>query len=297
MTLHISTPSSATAPRSSRRGLLAGATALGAGLGLGALTGTAAASPGRAGEQRLRVATYNIHHGASPDGVLDLERIARAIDGFDADVIALQEVDRHWSDRSGLIDQTAWLSERLERHGVFGANLDQDPAAPGQPRRQYGTAVLSRWPILSWSNTLLPRYDGGEQRGLLRATVNVRGTRVRIAGTHLTHNNDAERLTQARRILDLLGEAPERTVLTGDLNAVPSSPEIGALTTRFRDAWSAGEGDGYTIPVLVPDRRIDYILASRDVRAVAAEVVHRDPAASDHLPLVTDLVLPRVVGA
>ena len=66
-------------------------------------------------------------------------------------------------------------------HVVFGANLDLEPPSPGTPRRQYGTAVLSRYPIISWSNTLLPKGDPAEeQRGLLSAVLSVHGHKVRL---------------------------------------------------------------------------------------------------------------------
>ncbi|WP_350278838.1 hypothetical protein [Kribbella sp. HUAS MG21] len=37
---------------------------------------------------------------------------------------------------------------------VFAANLDWDPPEPGKPRRQYGTLVLSKYPIVDSRNTL-----------------------------------------------------------------------------------------------------------------------------------------------
>nr|BFF19655.1 hypothetical protein GCM10025730_31760 [Promicromonospora thailandica] len=48
----------------------------------------------------LRVATFNIQHGLGPDGRVDNHRLADAVAGLDADVVALQEVDRRQS-RSG----------------------------------------------------------------------------------------------------------------------------------------------------------------------------------------------------
>ena len=68
--------------------------------------------------------TYNIHHGAGYDGVLDLERIAVLIEKSGADVIGLQEVDRHWSERSNWVDQPAWLAKRLKMHYGYAANLE-----------------------------------------------------------------------------------------------------------------------------------------------------------------------------
>jgi endonuclease/exonuclease/phosphatase family metal-dependent hydrolase len=267
---------------------------LGGGLGLAAAGALGFRTPSQApaGRLRLRVATFNIHHGASPDEALDLERVARVVEALRVDAVGLQEVDRHWSERSGLVDQPAWLARRLRMHHAYGANLDLDPLEPGQPRRQYGTAILSRWPIAAAENTPLPKFEGHEQRGLLRARLLVRGTGVMVATTHLQHNDNAERELQAARIVELLGEDPKRTILTGDLNAVPGTPEITTLTGALDDVWPrAGDGEGLTYSSLDPHARIDYVLASRDVRPATAEVVMRDPEASDHLPVVAELLV------
>ena len=59
----------------------------------------------------MKVLTYNIHHGAGIDGVLDLERIAQVIEQSGADVIGLQEVDNHWSARSNWVTRLrGWLT-------------------------------------------------------------------------------------------------------------------------------------------------------------------------------------------
>lgn len=262
-----------------------------------AAAGPATAAP-KARDRATTVATYNIHHGADPAERLDLERIASEIRRGGADVIGLQEVDRHWGARSAFVDQAAWLAERLGLHVVYGANLDLAPAEAGQERRQYGTAVLSRFPILSSRNTLLPRPRNGEQRGLLEAVLNVRGVRVRFANTHLQHNNAEERLAQSQRIVELLGNAPEPTVLVGDLNATPQAPELAPLFAHLDDAWvRAGRGAGFTYPVERPDRRIDYVLVSPDVEVRDAQVIASD--ASDHLQVTADLAVSgsRVGGA
>ena len=54
----------------------------------------------------MKIVTYNIQFGLGKDGSFDLERIASEIDG--ADIIALQEVERHWQ-RSGNVNQPEQL--------------------------------------------------------------------------------------------------------------------------------------------------------------------------------------------
>jgi endonuclease/exonuclease/phosphatase family metal-dependent hydrolase len=245
--------------------------------------------------QLFRAASFNIHHGVGVDGQLDLERIATVIDDTHPDVIGLQEVDRHLGKRSDFVDQATWLSDRLDLHVVFGPNIDADPRTPGAPRRQYGTATLSSHRISEWRNTPLPRPEGGEQRGLLEVVIELRGVSVRTFNTQLQNRSQAERLAQIATVRSIVAEAPEPVVLVGDLNAVPDSPEIAAITEDLADSWvSAGRGDGFTFDAETPHGRIDYVLTSSDVVARAAAVVASD--ASDHLPVVADLVLPHRVG-
>jgi endonuclease/exonuclease/phosphatase family metal-dependent hydrolase len=269
-------------------------TRLGLGLLVVVLTALLTPGPATAGvpDRPLRVLTYNIHHGVGDDGVLDLERIARVVEDSGADVVGLQEVDRHWSARSAWVDQPAWLAERLDLHVAYAANLDLDPVNPGEPRRQFGTAILSRFPIKDSVNTLLPKFPGQEQRGLLEAELKVRAVPVVVAVTHLTSNNKPERQQQAERIIELLGGREVPVVLTGDLNAVPSASEISTLTRVFADVWTeAGSGPGYTYDTANPTKRIDYVLHSAGVTARAATVLTTN--ASDHLPLLADLTVRR----
>ncbi len=238
----------------------------------------------------LTVMTYNIHHGAGIDGVLDLERIAVLIENSGADVVGLQEVDRHWRARSNWADQPAWLANRLEMHYAYAVNLDRPPANPGEPRRQYGTAILSRYPIEDFTNTLLPLYPRGEQRGLAVATIKVRGADLRFANTHLTSHNNAERLAQTQKVVELLGTSKVPTLLVGDLNATPDAPEIKTLTAVLADTWTkVGVGPGDTSGAANPIERIDFQLHSPQLTPTSATV----PAtvASDHLPVIASFML------
>lgn len=239
----------------------------------------------------LTVMTYNIRQGRDVDGVLDLARTAQVIRAQRPDLVALQEVGRHWSAESEFRDQPAELEARLEMQCVFGANLDRDPTEPRAPRRQYGTAVLSAWPVHASQNILLPRASAeNEQRGLLVVDVDLDGAPFRLLDTHLSVSADDRRL----QVEAILAQAPEAAVpqaLLGDLNATPAAPELRPLFERLRDAWSvAGEGDGFTFAASAPRVRIDYVLVSPALRVTAARV----PAlqGSDHLPLVAELALP-----
>jgi endonuclease/exonuclease/phosphatase family metal-dependent hydrolase len=235
--------------------------------------------------------TYNIHQGRDDKDVLDLDAIAAVIRAQQPDVVALQEVGRHWSADSDFRDQAAELGEVLGMEHVFGANLDRDPPKPGAPRRQYGTAILSARPVLDSEHILLPRASAdNEQRGLLVVDVEANGSPFRMYNAHLGVSADDRRL-QVEAILSETEKAAVPYALLGDLNARPDAPELAPLFECLRDAWSvAGEGDGFTFAVSAPKARIDYVLVSPQLRVDAVRV----PAlpGSDHLPLVADLALP-----
>src|SRR5688572_5017432 len=62
----------------------------------------------------IRVMTYNIQAGGGK-----LQNVAETIRGVAPDIVALQEVDVHWSGRSGFADQAAELAQSLGMHARF----------------------------------------------------------------------------------------------------------------------------------------------------------------------------------
>lgn len=236
---------------------------------------------------RLRVATFNIHHGVGSDGVLDLGRTAAAVAALDADVVALQEVDRFWGQRSAHADQAGDLASRLGMHLAYGASLERAPRPGDDHPRQYGSALLSRHPVLAGGTTLLPRRRG-EQRSLLDARITTPAGSVRVLVTHLQNRSRAERRSQARAIARAFAADGVPLVLLGDLNARPRAREVRTLTRYLVDAWVVGgAGAGPTYPARAPGVRIDYVLVSPGLEVVYAHVPLTD--ASDHRPVVADL--------
>lgn len=253
----------------------------------------------------LRVASYNIHTGIGADGRLDLARTARAIEATGADVVGLQEVDVHWGERSDWQDQAAELARMLDMTMFFAPIYDLDPPAPGQPRRRYGLALLSRHPIVHAENHEITRLSTQDSDpvpapmpGFPEVVINVRGALVHVYATHLDYRADPSvREMQVADTLRILAEdgAEAQQVLVGDFNAPPTAPELAPLWQRMTDAWAAaGSGAGHTYPATDPTRRIDYVTTSPGIRVEAVRVP--DTTASDHLPVVADLTVVRGAG-
>lgn len=233
----------------------------------------------------VRVLSYNIHHGEGIDEKLDLERIAQLILDAKADIVGLQEVDKG-VERSAKRDLPAELAKLTGMRVHFEKNI---PHQGGE----YGNAVLTRFPIKSAKNTHLKQLAPGEQRGAQQLVLDVRGREVLFINTHIDYRaNPAERALDAEALKQMVAGAGGRPVImVGDFNAVPTSPFITRVKTFIADAWEiAGKGDGFTIPVKKPTRRIDYVFVSKEtVTPMRLEVINS--IASDHLPLFAEVQL------
>jgi endonuclease/exonuclease/phosphatase family metal-dependent hydrolase len=113
----------------------------------------------------MKLVTYNTQYCKGKDLKIDVDRVVRPM--AEGDIIALQEIERHW-ERTGDMDQPAEIAKRLPKHHwAYGPYFDADAsivAADGRVtnrRRQFGTMTLSRWPILSSRLHLLPKFKTG----------------------------------------------------------------------------------------------------------------------------------------
>lgn len=129
---------------------------------------------------RYNFMTFNIHHGAGIDGRVDLERIANVIHSSRANIVGLNEVDRHFSKRSGFVDQIQWLAQRLKMDYVFGPTI----------HHKYGNALLSDLRIQSFQNhVLFSSIPCLEQRSVLDAFIRIDDKQIiKVYITHLSLN-------------------------------------------------------------------------------------------------------------
>jgi endonuclease/exonuclease/phosphatase family metal-dependent hydrolase len=226
--------------------------------------------------KNVRVMTYNIHSGFNVHGQGDLEAIAQVIESSGADVIGLQEVSRgRFMD--GSMDMPYWLAQRLDMTYLFRGT--EEPV--------WGNALLSRYPVVEWGWGDLPRAGKLIGRGYLWARLDVGESEpLTVIVTHLHHLVPDSQARQ-EQVVDLLqfwnGEG--YSIVLGDLNAEPGSPEMELiLEAGLNDAWAlAGDGDGYSYSSLDPQKRIDWLWHTDDIRPIEIEVIQTQ--ASDHMPV------------
>ena len=221
----------------------------------------------------LRILTYNIYHGETTDGRIDMDIFASIINEMKPDLVALQEVDKN-AQRTGVIDITKELGDRTGLKGYFVKHRDFQGG-------EYGNAILSRFPVVDID--VLAGYKSGENG------ITIPFTRIRLAKetgivfncTHLSTKLE-DRARQARQLLNYyLSSDREPMIITGDLNAEPHHDEIKLLLEEFAEADTSFENTFSTRSGLV--KKIDYILYPRNDRwkVVETKVICRGDA-SDH---------------
>ena len=227
----------------------------------------------------MRIATFNIHHGTvGKDGEVDPQQLGRVCAGFDADVLALEEVDQG-TIRTGGADLAAEVARACGMRHVFGP-------ARRYPGGWYGNAVLVRGEIHAWSVLDLPRVPRWkrwqEHRSAVEVHATVAGRAIRIVATHLAVPK-AVNGPQLDHLLRTVTARPGPLVVLGDFNRVPAGVEAAATAAGLTFVHH-----GPTSPV-EPRRRlsIDHVLLSAGLVRVAAEV--RATAMSDHAALLVDV--------
>lgn len=169
----------------------------------------------------------------------------------------------------------------LLSHGDFW--VSETPDVPGS--KSWGSACPR---TVTWA---LLRHDTGRNKG----------AKILFLNTHLDHVSELARENGATLILDFIRRFKDvdGIIVTGDFNDEKQSivrrfvEELGladtlAAVNATGPTFHGFTGNGFT--------RIDYILASPDLKVVHGEVVTDKPHGlfvSDHFPIYADIVLER----
>ncbi len=243
---------------------------------------TPTAQPAAANMQSIRVMDYNLHDAVNAAGRVDPEALARLIEDSGADIVGVQEISRGWLVWGGM-DMLTWLSQKLDMPYVWAPTADA----------QWGIAVFSRYPIVNSEYFALPPDDVLLLRGFLVAQVDVGGKILNVIVTHFSEKTgqDEIRAAQSSAILDIWNQQP-LTILMGDLNAHPDSLAVNILLDAglVDISREIGEQPTYTSTSVDPHQQIDYIFVTPDLGYSAFVILQT--TASDHLPLVTTILLP-----
>lgn len=238
-------------------------------------------------QRRIRFLTYNVHSCFGTDRKLDPARIAAVINECRPDIIALQEVDVGRV-RSGGMDQAHMIATHLRMEAQFHPALHLED-------EKYGDAVVTALPMRLVKAAVLPSL--GEPRGALWVEIDLTVVKLQVIVTHLGLRG-SDRARQAAVLLGpgwLGGIAQgEPVVLAGDLNAIARSAAYKLVARQLKDAqFEVNAKPRPTFPSRLPLLRLDHVFIGEGIKVERCEVHSSALArvASDHLPIVADLVL------
>jgi endonuclease/exonuclease/phosphatase family metal-dependent hydrolase len=156
------------------------------------------------------------------------------------------------------------------------------------------------------------------KRGWVSVDVNAKGRKFRFVNTHLESFHPGFRALQAGELVaptGVVGSAPGKVVLVGDMNSDPNAPSPdniafnALLAGGLTDTWPvANPGDpGYSFgfgelvddpsPVGLFNQRIDHVMTKGDITVKSSKLIGLDPSnrtasglwPSDHAGLVAKL--------
>ncbi|WP_050025734.1 endonuclease/exonuclease/phosphatase family protein [Verrucomicrobium sp. BvORR034] len=247
----------------------------------------------------LRVMSYNAHSCIGMDGRVSPRRIARVINHYSPDLVAVQELE-HGRSRSRGEDQATRVAELTGYEVVFCPTVTR-------AAERYGHALLSRRPVEVVKTGQLPADPGNwwpEPRSAIWVRTKLEGQVVNMVATHLGLSS-RERVAQMLALLgpDWLGPVVDKepVVLCGDFNFGVGSPGYKLAITTLRDVQRITKGwrPVNTFSSLQPFIRLDHVFVSShfDVEKLRVPRTQVTRVASDHLPLVADLRLSSSAAA
>jgi endonuclease/exonuclease/phosphatase family metal-dependent hydrolase len=217
----------------------------------------------------VRVATWNVRHARPVRGFASNRRLAAAVNAFDVDVLAVQEVERRvirswFADQPALIARAAGATARAYAPARRLALIGGD-----------GVALCVRGSLFRHDVIELPHAPGQRRVALLALLSD-----ITVVTTHL-QNEAREAIRQLEWLLARLESVDGKCILMGDLNLRPADIQHMIDAAGFTLA-----GGGPTSPAHAPVHQIDHIA----VRGLTTDRVTVGKApVSDHRPLIAEL--------
>ena len=216
----------------------------------------------------MRVVTWNVRHGRPRRGFTSNRRLAATVAHLDADVFAVQEVDRRVI-RSWFADQPALVASAAR-----ATTSDYAPARRLAITGDDGVALSVRGEA-TFRRLRLPHRWGQPRVALIGTTSD-----ATFVTTHLQNHADEARY-QLDWLLEELATLPRPCVLLGDLNLRAED-----VADRLGAAGFELAGGGPTEPAWDPRQRIDHVAVAGF--AIGAISIVEAPV-SDHRPLLEEL--------
>ena len=245
---------------------------------------------------RIRVVTWNVQHGYTPDKRhVNQEQIA-FLAGLKPDIVALQEMAEWDNDMPAMYHQG--LESMTGRRWTWRYESDL-PRAPINRRdgNVLGSALgVTAQEVQRLDDPSTPD-DNNRNRSVIRFSISQGGVRLDVATTHLDYLDTANRRSQVDRMQSFLGRGVPSRIVAADFNAEPADAATwSGWSAEYSDAWRspanpAGASPGFTMPVRSTTGRPGRVDYQWFAGAEPARVEMVETGLSDHYALVVDWVV------
>jgi endonuclease/exonuclease/phosphatase family metal-dependent hydrolase len=223
------------------------------------------------------VVNYNVNHGREVQQAIEALGTHKPLPS--ADIIMLQEMDEAGTEQ---------MAEALRYNFVYY------PATVSRHERNFGNAVLTRWPLTEAQKLILPQRHPINQvmRIAVRAMVHVGDLDILAYSVHTeTYTVPvAHRKAQIAAIVDNVGPGDSHVIVGGDFNTV-TKRSIDRMTSQFSaiglSRKSAGAGPTVAKFGIKPSAA-DHIFTRGFCRVGRGKV--EEAKASDHFPVWVQLI-------
>ena len=249
-----------------------------------------APAPSSSSSKTLKFLDWNIHHGVGTDGRYDIGRIADVIAKSGANVVSLNEVEKHtgWGNEDQPARFASLLKSKTGKKWYY-TFAQRDGNTNGQ-----GNLLLSTFEFESDGD-----YQLSHSRAAARAAIIVNGIRVNVFSTHLDADSSSRRTTQMKELKAWADNYPEQRVIAGDFNAWPGAGEVKNMTADYKDSWAEAQSKNVDVAYSgnaagnTRNSRIDYIWRSEGASRLKLKQVKvfdvrnsKGVMPSDHRPVM-----------
>lgn len=238
---------------------------------------------------KIKVLSWNIWGGY----FVDLPGVISLLKKENADIVALQEVKSNGENQGKIIAKE--LGINFYDFRVFTTDRHD-------PSFSLGNSLLSKSEFVSTESIFLSDISDyqkdweTEPRGLVKAEINPGGDNLTVSNVHLAYSKDfAPSGMRTKQVKNLMNSVdPIRSILIGDFNSLPDSPEIKFIQTKFENSdpnlnkktWRVRDKEDPDRK-LKPKHRIDYVFVSPDIKVIDFRVL--GDYSSDHFPITATL--------
>lgn len=229
--------------------------------------------------EKIRLSTFNMHHGKVDLVPYTHQAMVSSIAELDSDIVCLQETDVY-SLRTRFVHQPRLIAKKL---GYFYKSQNIRFFKAGFQHN----AILSKYPILSSETLLLPKEIGKQVRKAMSVEVKIGELSLKILTTHLhaikgIENHNQLGIDQLNFVYDYASKNSV-DIVAGDLNLLEK--DVVPISKKYDFVAPSGFP---TSPAKNPQYQIDWI-ASNNFDLENLEV--SSMLTSDHRALSAEILL------